>query len=349
MEIKISQLAELINGEVVGDPNLTITNLARIDDAKKGELTFLYLPVYEKYFESTEASAIIVKTDFSKARDNITLIKVKEPDKAFAKIITTYFTPELNINGIDKTAFVSESAIVGKNVTLGKNVVISDGCKIGDNTKILHNTVLLDNSEVGKNSLIYQNVSIRENSVIGDRVIIHCGTVVGSDGFGFNPDEKGVYHKVPQIGNVIIEDDVELGSNVSIDRAAVGSTIIKRGVKIDNLVQVAHNVAIGEDTVIASQTGISGSTKIGNHCILAGQVGIVGHIDISDNVIIMAKSGIPKSIKSPGKYFGYPAKDLHTALRLEAHVRNLPNYADKIKALEEEIKSLKDKLSPKDN
>jgi len=207
----------------------------------------------------------------------------------------------------------------------------------------------LNNVEIGNNSLIYQNVSIRENSKIGNRVIIHSGTVIGSDGFGFNPDENGVYKKVPQIGNVIIEDDVELGSNVSVDRAAVGSTIIKRGAKVDNLVQIAHNVMVGEDTVIASQTGISGSTKIGNHCILAGQVGIVGHIEINDNVIIMAKTGIPKSIKKPGKYFGYPAKELQTALRLEAHIRNLPNYVDKIKNLESEINLLKERLDKKDN
>jgi len=349
VEIKISQIAELIGGKIEGDSEITINNLARIDEAKKGDLTFLYLPVYEKYFSSTKASAIIIKSDFKNTRDDITVIRVKEPDKAFAKIIIKYFNPRLNIDGIDETAYVDKSALIGNNVAIGKNVVISAGCKIADNTKILHNTVLLDNVEVGKDTLIYQNVSIRENSKIGERVIIHSGTVVGSDGFGFNRDDKGIYRKVPQIGSVIIEDDVEIGSNVSIDRAAIGSTIIKRGVKVDNLVQIAHNVSIGEDTVIASQTGISGSTKIGNRCILAGQVGIVGHIDICDNVIIMAKTGIPKSIKKPGKYFGYPAKDLHTALRLEAHIRNLPGYVEKIKNLEEEIKLLKEKLEKKNN
>ncbi len=349
MDIKISQLAELINGEIEGNPNLTITNLAKIDEAKQGDLTFLYLPSYEKYFKTTNASAIIVKPDFPEVREDITVIKVKEPDKAFAKIIIKYFTYELNITGIDETAYVDADAVIGNNVTLGKNVVISAGCKIGDNSKILHNTVLLDNVEIETDTLIYQNVSVRENSKIGNRVIIHSGTVIGSDGFGFNPDENGVYHKVPQIGNVIIEDDVEIGSNVSIDRGAIGSTIIKRGTKIDNLVQIAHNVAIGEDTVIASQTGISGSTKIGNHCILAGQVGIVGHIDITDNVIILAQSGISKSITKPDKYFGYPAKDLRTALRLEAHIRNLPNYTEKIKSLEKEMKSLKEILNKKNN
>lgn len=349
MEIKVSQLAELVNGEIDGNPNLTINNLAGIVEAKNGDLTFLYLPAYEKYFKTTKASAIIIKPDFPKIRKDITAIKAKEPDKALAKIIVTYFTPELKITGIDKTAYVDVNAVIGKKVTLGKNVVISAGCKIGNNSKILHNTVLLDNVEIGSDTLIYQNISIRENTKIGNNVIIHSGTVIGSDGFGFNPDEKGIYHKVPQIGNVIIEDDVELGSNVSIDRAAIGSTIIKRGVKIDNLVQIAHNVAIGEDTVIAAQTGISGSTKIGNHCILAGQVGIIGHLDITDNVIIMAQSGISKSIKKPGKYFGYPAKDLHTALRLEAHIRNLPDYAEKIKSLEKEIKSFKEMLNKKNN
>ena len=349
MEIKISQLAELINGKIDGDPNLIITNLAGIDEARNGDLTFLYMPVYEKFFNTTKASAIIIKPDFHKTREDITTIKTKEPDKALAKIIVTFFKPELKITGIDKTAYVDINAIIGKNVTHGKNVVISAGCKIGNNSKILHNTVLLDNVEIGSDTLIYQNVSIRENTKIGNKVIIHSGTVIGSDGFGFNLDEKGIYHKVPQIGNVIIEDDVELGSNVSIDRAAIGSTIIKRGVKVDNLVQIAHNVVIGEDTVIVSQTGISGSTKIGNNCILAGQVGVIGHLDITDNVIIMAQSGISKSIKKPGKYFGSPAKDLHTALRLEAHIRNLPEYTEKIKSLEKEMKNFKKMLNKKNN
>jgi len=345
MEIKISEIAKLVNGEIIGDNIISINNLARIQDAKIGDLTFLYLPAYEKYFSTTKASAIIVNEKFTNTRDDITIIKVKEPDKAFVKVIEKYFVHKLKISGIDKTAYVNENSKLGNNVTIGKNVVISSGCKIGDNTKILHNTVILENTVIGCDTLIYPNVSVRENSIIGDRVILHSGTVIGSDGFGFNPDDKGVYHKVPQIGNVIIEDDVELGSNVSVDRAAIGSTVIKKGVKIDNLVQIAHNVTIGENTVIASQTGISGSTKIGNNCILAGQVGIVGHIEINDNVIIMAKSGIPKTIKKPGKYFGYPAKDLNTALRLEAHIRNLPNYSDKIKNLELEIEILKKELN----
>ena len=340
MSIGLIEVADFIGGTIYGNKEIEIKSLARIEEAKPGDLTFLYMPVYEKYFANTKASAILVKPGFKKSRKDIVYIEVSDPNKAFSKILIRYYTPEFNLSGIDSSAYVHPNAVVGKNVALGKNVVISSGCKIGDNTKIFHNTVLLDNVEIGSDALLFQNVSIREECKIGNRVIIHPGTVVGSDGFGFFTDEKGVYQKIPQIGNVIIEDDVELGSNVSIDRAALGSTVIKRGVKIDNLVQIAHNVVVGEDTVISSQTGISGSSKIGNHCILAGQVGIVGHIQIADNIVVLAKSGISKSISKPGQYFGIIAQELKPALKLEAHIRNLPEYAEKIKELENKIKEL---------
>jgi len=342
MSIHIKDIAALINGRIVGNENISINNIARIEEAKENDLTFIYLPAYEKYFDATKASVVLVKPAFSKSRNDITLIEVEAPDKAFLKIILKYFTPEFKLEGIDKTAFVHPNARLGNNVALGKNVVVSEGCVIGDNTKIFHNTVLYDNVEVGSECLFFSNISIREDCKVGSHVILHSGAVIGSDGFGFNPDEKGVYQKVPQIGNVVLEDDVEIGSNVSIDRAALGSTIIKRGTKIDNLVQIAHNVVIGEDTVISSQTGISGSTKIGNNCILAGQVGIVGHIEIGDKVVLMAQSGISKSITKPGYYFGYPAKEIKQARILEAHIRNLPGYSDRIKQLEAEIIKLKD-------
>ena len=348
MEIKLREIAKLVNGKVTGDENSVINGLAKIDEAKNGELTFLYHPAYEKYFSSSEASAILVKPGFSKTRDDIIYIEVEYPEKAFFTLIRNYFTPKFPLEGIDETAFVHPTAKIGKGTALGKNVVVSASCKIGDNVKIFHNTVLSDNVEVGDNSLIFQNVSIRENCKVGKRAIIHPGTVVGSDGFGFNPDEKGVYHKIPQVGNVIIEDDVELGANVTIDRASLGSTTIKSGVKIDNLVQIAHNVIIGENTVISSQVGISGSTKIGKNCILAGQVGIVGHIEIADNTILLAQSGISKSIKKPGKYFGYPAKELSTSLKLEAHLRSLPNYAERIKELELEVKKFREGIQKSD-
>ncbi len=349
MEIKIEEASGIVGGKITGNKNLVINNFAKIEEAVKGDLTFLYHPSYEKYFKSTGASAILVKPGFEKSRNDITYIEVENPDKAFSKLIIHYCKPDFNLEGIDESAFVHQNASLGKNVTLGKNVVISAGCKIGNNTKIYHNTVLLEDVEIGEDCLIFQNVSIREKCKLGNRLIIHPGTVIGSDGFGFFTDDKNVYHKIPQIGIVEIEDDVELGANVSIDRAALGKTIIKKGVKIDNLVQIAHNVVVGENTVISSQTGISGSTKIGKNCILAGQVGLVGHIEITDNVILMAQSGISKSINKPGYYFGYPAKDINTSRKLEAHFRNLPAYADKIKQLENQIKELKDLLDKADN
>lgn len=344
MKVKLVEAAELVGGKIFGDSNFEINNIAKIEEAQSGDLTFLYLPAYEKYFTSTKASAILVKPNFTKSRNDITYIEVNDPNKAFFNILIHYFSPEFNLSGIDPSSFIHPSSNIGKNVSIGKNVVISAGCKIGDNVKIFHNTVLLDDVVIGDDSILFQNVSVREKCRLGKRVIIHPGTVIGSDGFGFFSDDKGVYHKIPQIGIVIIEDDVELGANVTVDRASLGATIIKRGVKLDNLVQVAHNVVIGENTVISAQTGISGSAKIGNNCMIAGQVGIVGHIEISDNVIIIAQSGVSKAITKPGQYFGSPAKEFKTALRLEAHVRNLPEYAEKIKLLENQIKSLQEEI-----
>lgn len=331
MKIKIRDIASLIGGSIFGDDNLEIQRLSKIEEASDGDLTFLYLPAYEKYFSSTQASAIIVKPGFNKTRNNITYIECPDPNKAFAKILIHYFTPDFLLEGIDSTAFVHPSAKIGRNVAIGKNVVICADCKIGDNTKIFHNSVLLQNVSIGSDSVIFQNVSIREQCKIGNKVIIHAGAVIGSDGFGYITDEKGVYNKIPQIGNVILEDDVEIGANVTIDRAALGSTILKRGVKIDNLVQIAHNVVVGEDTVMSAQTGISGSAKIGKHCIFAGQVGVVGHIEIGDNVIVIAQSGVSKSITKPGMYFGSPTKEFGHAKRIEAHLRNLPEYVEKNK------------------
>ena len=344
MKVNLVEAAELVGGKIFGQSNIEINDLSKIEEAKQGDLTFLYLPTYEKYFSTTKASAILVKPNFLKSRNDITYIEVSDPNKAFFKILIHYFSPEFNLFGIDSSAFIHPSAEIGKNVSIGKNVVISAGCKIGDNVKVFHNTVLLDDVFVGDDSLLFQNVSVREKCRIGKRVIIHPGTVIGSDGFGFFSDDKGVYHKIPQIGIVIIEDDVELGANVTVDRASLGATIIKKGVKLDNLVQVAHNVVIGENTVISAQTGISGSTKIGKNCMIAGQVGIVGHIEISDNVILIAQSGVSKAITKPGQYFGSPAKEFKTALRLEAHVRNLPEYANKISDLENQINLLKEEI-----
>ncbi len=340
MEIKLSDAADLVGGKIIGDENLVIKNIAKIEEAESGDLTFLYLPAYEKFLSDTKASAVLIKPEFQKSNKNISYIEVQNPNAAFLKIVNSFFKPEFNLSGIDETAFIDPSAEIGENVAIGKNVVISANCKIGNNTKIYHNTVILENVEIGSDTLIFQNVSIRENCKIGNRVIIHSGTVIGSDGFGYAPNSDGSYAKIPQIGNVIIEDEAELGSNVSVDRASIGSTVIKKGAKIDNLVQIAHNVVVGEHTVISAQTGISGSTKIGSNCILAGQVGIVGHIQITDKVIIGAQSGVSKSLSKSATYMGSPAKEHRTFLVQEAHVRNIADYANKIKNLENKIDQL---------
>jgi len=347
LSIKLSEIAKLVGGKLIGDADIVINSVAKIDEAKKGDLTFLYLSHFEKFFTSTGASAILVKPDFNKTRSDISYIEVDGPEKAFTSVIINFFSPEFKLNGIDKTAFVDPSSSVGENVALGKNVVIGANCVIGNNVKIFHNTVLLDNVEVGENSILFQNISVREDCKIGKRVIIHPGAVIGADGFGYQKDEKGVYIKVPQIGNVIIEDDVEIGANTTIDRAALGSTVIMKGAKIDNLVQIAHNVSVGKNTVISAQSGVSGSVKIGNNVIVAGQVGIAGHLEITDNVILMAQSGVPKTISKPGLYFGTPSKEAKTAKILEAHFRNFPEYVDRIKNLEEEIKRLKEEILQK--
>jgi UDP-3-O-[3-hydroxymyristoyl] glucosamine N-acyltransferase len=345
LNIPLIKIAELVKGNLIGDENLVVNSLARIEDAHKGDLTFLYLSAYEKFFETTAASAILVKTGFNKTRSNISYIEVDHPEQAFASILMNFFSKNIFLEGIDKSAFVHPSSSLDENVALGKNVVVGMNCVLGKNVKIFHNTVLLDNVEVGDDSIIYQNVSIREECKIGKRVIVHPGAVIGADGFGYRKDEKGVYNKIPQIGNVVIEDNVEIGANTTIDRASLGSTIILKGAKIDNLVQIAHNVSVGNNTVLSAQSGVSGSVKIGNNVIIAGQVGIAGHLEIADNVVLMAQSGVPKTISKPGLYFGYPAKEAKKAKILEAHMRNFPEYVDRIKKLEEEIKKLKEELS----
>jgi len=340
MEITVKEAAQIVGGKIFGNENLKINNVAKIEDAKYGELTFLYHPSFEKFLASTKASVILINDKIKKTRDDITFIEVEQPNFAFQKIIETYFAYEQNLTGISDTAVISDEAKIGENVSIGNNVVISAGCSIGDNSKIFHNNVVMDGVNIGNNCLLFPNITIRENCKVGNNVIIHAGVVIGSDGFGYLNDSERKYVKIPQIGNVVIEDNVEIGANTTIDRAALGSTRIKSGTKIDNLVQVAHNVVIGSDTAISSQTGISGSSKVGNNCILAGQVGLADHIEIGDNVIIGAQSGVPKSLPSNGRYFGYPAKEMRTSLRLEAHVRNLPNYAKKIKDLENKIEQL---------
>jgi len=345
MEIKIKEAADFIGGSVIGDSDSTFSGIAKIFNAGSNDLTFLYLPSYLKYLETTKAKVVIIKPEFERKREDLSYILVDNPEMALQKIIVKYFAKDLILEGIDPTAYLDDTSQIGEGSALGKNVVIGKNVKIGKNTKIFHNTVVLDDVVIGDNCLIYPNVTIREDCKLGNEIIVHSGTVIGSDGFGYNPNVKGEFDKVPQIGNVVIEDRVELGSNVSIDRAAFGSTIIRFGTKLDNLVQIAHNVEIGRNTAISAQSGVSGSARIGNHCILGGQVGVAGHIEIVDQVMVGAQSGVSKSIMKPGKYFGYPAKEIMQSHRLEAHVRSLPKYAQKITELEKKLAELEEKLN----
>ncbi len=347
MKLTLKEAADFVGGVVYGNPNLEITGIAKIEEAKSGELTFLYLPGYEHFLTTTNASALLISPKFSRTREDISYIEVQDPNAALNRIIKKHFNPIINIEGQDKSAWIHYTAKVALSASIGKNAIVSEGCEIGDNSIVLHNTVLMDNVKIGRNCLIYPNVTIRENCVLGDNVIIHSNTCVGSDGFGYIPNAAGEYEKVPQIGNVVLEDDVELGSNVSIDRAALGSTLIKKGTKIDNLVQIAHNVVVGENSIIISQSGIAGSAKLGKNCIIAGQAGVVGHIELADGVTITAQSGVSKSIDKAGKYRGTPAAPLGETLRIESHIRNLPSYAEKIKKLEEKIAFLEAKISEK--
>ncbi len=338
MGVSVKELAELTSAKIYGDESLEISGVARIDEAKEGDLSFVYLSSYAKHLKTTKASCVLISDKIERTREDLTYLVHSAARFAFVKILNEFFNEPVDITQSDA---IHPSAKLADDVKLGRNVIIGANCEIGEGTVIGHNTVILANTKIGRNCLIYPNVTIRENCVIGNDVILHPGVVIGSDGFGFEPDEKGVFHKVPQIGNVILEEDVELGANVAIDRAALGSTIIRKGVKIDNLVQIGHNVEIGEHTVLSGQTGISGSTKIGSHVILAGQVGVAGHLEIADGTIVAAQSGVSKPLTKPGgKYFGTPAKDMGLALKLEAHVRNLPKYAERIKELEEKIKQL---------
>ncbi|MCF6268448.1 MAG: UDP-3-O-(3-hydroxymyristoyl)glucosamine N-acyltransferase [Melioribacteraceae bacterium] len=344
MQITVKEIADFVGGKIFGDETFTISNVSRLFESKENDLSFLYLASYEKHLLTTKASVVLIKPSIKKTRDNLIYIEVDKPDIALQKVVIKYFTSPIPFSGIDDSASIDPTATLGNNVTIGKNVVISKNCTIGNDSVIYHNSVILEKTTIGTNVLIYPNVTITHNNIIGNNVIIHSGTVVGSDGFGYFPNEKGEYTKVPQIGNVIIEDNVELGSNVSVDRAAMGSTIIKKGAKIDNLVQIAHNVEIGNNTSLSGQVGIAGSTKIGANCIFGGQVGLAGHIEITNNVMIGAQSGVSKSITKSGKYFGTPTKELRTAFKEEAHIRNLENYSKQIKELQRKITELESKI-----
>jgi len=348
--MRLADIAKSLNGEIIGN-DVEIYRVAKIEEAEHGDITFLANPKYKKYLITTNASAVLISrnehfVELDKRSSSISLVKVDDPYRAFLHLIDIFHPPiKPKTYGIDKTAIISPTACIGSDVSIGAYVVIGERTSIGNKTTIYPGTVIDDDVIVGEGCTIYSNVSIREQCKIGNRVIIHAGTVIGSDGFGFAPKEDGSYEKIPQRGNVVIEDDVEVGANCTIDRATLGETIIKRGVKLDNLIHVAHNVVIGEDTVIAAQTGISGSTKIGKQCALGGQVGLTGHITIADKTKIGAQSGVPKSINESGKtYFGYPAREIHETLRIEGAIRQLPQLLVEFRELQKRIERLEQVL-----
>lgn len=335
MQFTVQELALLVNGEVEGDAALIITHPAKIEEAHKGAISFVAKPKYAEFIDDTNATALIVNKEMPVTKNDVTLIRVDDPYLAFVQILKQFDFIEKTKSGIEQPSFISKEAKLGKNVYVGAFAYISDNAVIGDNVQIYPNVFIGDNVKVGEHSKIYSGVKVYHRCEIGNHVNIHSGTVVGSDGFGFAPQQEGGYQKIPQLGNVVIEDYVEIGSNCTIDRATMGSTIIHRGVKLDNLIQVAHNVEIGENTVIAAQSGISGSTKIGKNCMIGGQVGFVGHIEIADGTKINAQSGVSKSVKQKGKALtGSPAYDYTQSLRSQTIFRHLPELEKRIEHLE---------------
>jgi UDP-3-O-[3-hydroxymyristoyl] glucosamine N-acyltransferase len=342
----ILDIATLLGGNVIGDGGIVITGMAKIEEAGSGDLSFISNPKYEKYLEQTKASGVIVSSSLDERRYATlppALIKVDNPYAAFVVALERLDPqPELLAPGIHATAVIAPSATLGEGCAIGAHVFIGERCIIGARSKILPNAVLGDRVTIGENCLIYPNVTIREDCILGDRVILQPGAVIGGDGFGFAPKKDGTFQKIPQRGIVVIEDDVEIQANSCIDRATMGETRIKRGTKIDNMVQIAHNVVVGENTVIAAQSGIAGSTKVGKNVMIAGNVGIIGHLTIADRVSIAGQSGIAKSITKEGQtYFGIPAKEMSRALRIEGAIRQLPEVLKELREVEQEVKNLK--------
>jgi len=339
MQFTAQQIGLLLNGSVEGNPDVTVDKLGKIEDAGEGALSFLANPKYEPFLYTTQASAVIVSEGFIPAGPiNTTLIRVKDAYSAFSVLLEKYNTLKLSKVGIEEPSFIHSTAKIGKDVYIGAFAYVGANAIVGDNSKIYPQTYLGDNVEVGNDTTLFSGVKIYADCKIGDRVIIHASTVIGSDGFGFAPQADGSYSKVSQIGNVIIEDDVEIGSNTSIDRATMGSTIIRQGVKLDNLIQLAHNVEIGKNTVIASQTGISGSTKVGEQSIIGGQVGVVGHITLAKGTQIQAKSGINRSIEEPGKkWAGAPASPYSHHMRSQVVLARLPELERRLEELERKL------------
>ena len=341
MDFSAQQIASFVQGEIVGDTNVTVNTFAKIEEGKPGSITFLSNPKYEHYIYDTEASIVLVNRDFIPEKPiKATLIKVDNAYETLAKLMTLYEQSKTQNKGIASTAIIAKSAKIGKDVYIGAYVVIDDDVVIGDNTQIYPHTYVGKNASVGEGSLIYSGVNIYHDCQIGNHVTLHSGVVIGADGFGFAPTPEG-YNKIPQIGNVIIEDNVEIGANTCVDRATMGSTIVHKGVKLDNLIQIAHNDEIGANTVMAAQAGVAGSAKVGEWCVIAGQVGITGHLTVGNHVILGPQSGIISSIKDNSRLIGSPPMEEKPFFKSQAVLRKLPDMYRELNALRKELDELK--------
>ena len=344
MEFTVNDIAALLNGTVEGDGTTKVSNISKIDQGEPGTLTFLSNPAYTRYIYTTQASAVIVRKDFqAEAPLSCALIKVEDPYASLARLLNLYEQSKPVKRGIEQPSFISTSASTGNNIYVGAFAYIADKATIGNNCRIYPQAYIGENVVIGENTIIYAGAKIYADCKIGSNCIIHAGAVIGSDGFGFAPTADGSYSKIAQVGNVIIEDNVEIGANVAIDRATTGSTIIKSGTKVDNLVHIAHNVVIGENGLVVAQTGIAGSTIVGSNVTFAGQCGCVGHIKIGDNTVFAARSAPINDVPANSFYAGFPAKPHKEWLRTKAGVNKVPDMLKKIKELEKRLAELESK------
>jgi UDP-3-O-[3-hydroxymyristoyl] glucosamine N-acyltransferase len=341
MEFSAAQIAELLGGKVDGNPDTKVSSLSKIEEGKAGTLSFLANPKYTPFIYTTDASIVVVNDSFiaeKELKNGCTLIRVEDAYGSFAKLLGLYEQIKGEKKGIEQPSFIHPTATIGENCYIGAFAYVGENVKIGDNVKVYPQVYLGDYAVVGNNSILFSGVKVYNDCVIGNHCTIHASTVIGSDGFGFAPNKENNYAKVPQIGNVVIEDHVEIGSNSSVDRATLGSTVIRKGVKIDNLVQVAHNVEIGENTVIAGQTGVAGSTKIGKNCMIGAQAGIIGHVKIADGVKIAGQAGVGHAIEKEGEIVqGSPAFTIGEYKRSYVLFKNLPKLNERLRDLEKKI------------
>jgi len=343
MNFTAQQIAEILEGDIVGDSNAEVSKLSKIEEGEKGSLTFLSNPKYNPYLYTTKASIAIVNKSFVPEKEiTTTLIKVDDAYAAFSKVLEFYNEVKNNKSGREEPHYISQSASIGKDEYIGAFAYIGNDVVLGENVKIYPNVFIGDNVIIGDNCTIFAGAKICSETQIGANCVIHTGAIIGSDGFGFTPNKEGAYNKVPQTGNVIIEDNVDIGAATTIDRATLGSTIIRKGVKLDNQIQIAHNVEVGENTVIAAQTGVSGSTKIGRNCMIGGQVGFAGHITVGDNVKIGAQSGVTKSVKKNQVINGTPAFGISDFNKSYVYFKNLPKMASTLNKIERDLKTQKE-------